>query len=327
MKKLSKEVRAGIIITIAIGFFIYGFNFLKGKNLFAKHRTFFAVYTDIDGLVEANPVQVNGFKIGQVSRIQFYPDNSGRILVSMMIKDEDINIPENTVAKVISSDLLGSKAVQLLLGNSSKYAANMDTLKSETQEGFKESVNKQIEPLKRKAEGLIASIDSVMVVVKAILDKSARNNLAQSFESIKIALGTFEKTALKIDNLVDSERNKLSSILSKIESITNNFAANNDKLTNVMNNFSSISDSLARANIKSTIDNANIALKQASDIMAKINKGQGTMGMLINNDSLYRKLDASANDLDKLMIDLKANPHRYLHFSVFGKKEKAKKAP
>lgn len=322
--KLSKEVKTGIIVTIAIGFFIYGFNFLKGKNLFSRHRTMHAVYTDIAGLVEANPVQVNGFKIGQVSKIKFYPDNSGRILVSFMIKEEDFNIPKNSVAKVISSDLLGSKAIQLDMGNSTVYAEDGDTLISATEDDLKSAVNKQIEPLKKKAESLISSIDSVMIVVQTILDKDARENLSKSFESIKNAIATFEKVAIKVDGMVDSERYKLSVIMSKIESITSNFANNNDKLTAIMTNFSSISDSLAKSNIKQTIENANSALTQASGIMTKINKGEGTMGMLINNDSLYRKLDASSAALDKLLNDVRINPGRYIHISVFGKKDKSK---
>ena len=139
-----------------------------------------------------------------------------------------------------------------------------------------------------------------------------------------MAILTFEKTSLKVDDLVETEKGRLSSILSKIDIIAGTLASNNAKLGNAIANFSNISDTLAKSNLKGTIENASIALGDASKIMQKISKGEGSMGMLINDDSLYKRLDNSSRDLDSLLVDIKAHPKRYLHFSVFGNKDKKK---
>jgi len=321
--KLSKEAKVGIVTTIAIACFIYGFSFLKGKNFFSSQRKFYAVYSDIDGLVEANPLLINGFRVGMVGDIQFAGDNSGKVLVTLIVND-DINIPKNSIARVVSSDLLGSKAIQLVLGDDKNYAQSNDTLKSDQEDNLKQAVNKTIAPLQKKAEGLIASIDSVMVVVQQVFNESARQNLAKSFESIKGAITSLETTSFRLDTLVASEKSKISNILSKINHLATTLDNNSDKLANVIQNFSNISDSIAQSNLKQAINNADVALNQAATIMTKINKGEGTMGMLVNNDSLYRKLDKSSEDLDKLLKDLRINPERYVHISVFGRKDRNK---
>jgi phospholipid/cholesterol/gamma-HCH transport system substrate-binding protein len=321
--KISKELKVGILVTVAIGLFIYGFNFLKGKNLFSTERKFYAIYQNINGLVEANSVNINGFKVGQVRKIEFMPGNTGRILVTMAITNDNIRIPAGSVAR-IETDLLGSASIQLLMGQGNIYAQSGDTLKADIEEDLKKAVDRRIAPLQAKVEGLIGSIDSVVVVVQAILNEDARTNLTASFEGIRNAIGTLEKTSLRLDTLIASEKHKLSSIFTKIESISSNIAANNDKLTNVINNFSAISDTLRKAKFRETIDNANNAIGQTASIIEKINRGEGSMGMLINNDSLYKKLDKSAADLDKLLIDLRVNPERYMHFSIFGRKDRNK---
>jgi phospholipid/cholesterol/gamma-HCH transport system substrate-binding protein len=321
--KLSKEVKVGLVTVIAIACFLYGFSFLKGKDFFSSQRKFYAVYNDIDGLVEANPLMINGFRVGMVGKIELSKDTSSKVIVTLVLND-DVKIPSNSTAKVVSSDILGSKAIQLILGNSMVYAEPGDTLQSAQEDNLKAAVNKTIAPLQKKAEGLIASIDSVMVVVQQVFNESARANLAKSFESIKLAITSLQNTAYRLDTLVYTEKAKISSILTKVNVLAKTLADNSDKLGNVISNFSNISDSLAKSNIMSTINNADVALSQASSILTKIDKGEGTMGMLINNDSLYRKLDKSSEDLDKLLKDLRINPERYVHISVFGRKDRNK---
>lgn len=321
--KISKEVRIGLVVTIGIAMLIYGFNFLKGKSLFSEQQDFYAVYSHVDGLIEANTVQINGLRVGRVNTIKLHPDFPGKIVVSFSINNNyDIQIPDNSIAKIISSDLMGTRAIQILLGNSKQYTKQGDTLTSEIQASLSDEVNAQVRPLKEKAENLILSIDSVMSVVQAVFNQSARDNLTRSFESIKLSLETFQKTSLRMDTLVASEKEKLGVIFSKIESISSNIANSNEKLTNVINNFSDISDSLAQANIRSAIENTNIALRQASEIMDKINKGEGSLGMLVNDKGLYQHLDSAATNVNNLVNDLNSHPKRYVHFSIFGKKDK-----
>jgi phospholipid/cholesterol/gamma-HCH transport system substrate-binding protein len=250
-------------------------------------------------------------------------DGSGKVLVTLVLDDE-VNVPKNSIARVVSSDLLGSKAIQLVLGTGTDYAESGDTLVASQEDNLKQAVNKTIAPLQKKAEGLISSIDSVMVVVQQVFNESARQNLAKSFENIKDAIASLETTSYRLDTLVNSEKAKISSILSKINHLAGTLDENSGKLANVINNFSNISDSLAQSNLKQAINNADVALSQASSIMTKINKGEGSLGLLVNNDSLYRKLDKSSEDLDKLLKDLRINPERYVHISVFGRKDRNK---
>lgn len=321
--KISREVIIGIAITIAIGCFIFGFNFLKGKNYFSNQRKFYAVYNDIDGLVEANPLIINGFKVGIVGDIKLSSDTSRSVIVTLLL-DNDVKLPKNSIAKVVSSDILGSKAVRIVLGTGITYANEGDTLQSDQEDNLKQAVNKTIAPLQKKAEGLISSIDSVMTVVQQVFNENARQNLAKSFENISLAISSLQTTSYRVDTLVTSEKTKISNILSKVNILATSLANNSDNLSLAIKNFSSISDSLAKSKLTTVIRNADIALTQVSMIMTKVNKGEGTLGMLVNSDSLYRKLDKSSADLDKLLIDLRMNPDRYVRVSVFGRKDKKK---
>lgn len=321
---MKKEVKIGIVVLLAIGVFIYGFNFLRGHNLFNPQRKLYAVYPKIDGLLEANPLLLNGFKIGQVSKIELREkDGVYDVLVTFFISS-DVDIPTNSSAKIVSSDLLGSKAVELVFSKKADYVKDGDYLIGESEDDIKTSVNKQIAPLQKKAEQLISSIDSVMQVVTQVMNANVRQNLITSFESIKNTIITLEHTTYKVDTLLSKEQYAIADIIQKVSSITTNIEKNNEKLSNVINNFSNISDSLAKANVKKTIEETNKALMDANLILAQINSGKGTMGKLIKNDSLYNNLNKSSEDLDKLLKDLRINPERYMHISVFGRKDRNK---
>ncbi|MFH1005116.1 MAG: MlaD family protein [Bacteroidota bacterium] len=317
--KLSKEIKTGILVAISIGILIYGFNFLKGKNLFIKKNFYYAVYPSVGGLVIANPIQVNGFKVGHVQEMRFF-DSGGRIIVTMNITDSDLKIKKGSVAKIVSSDLLGSKAVDIILGQSNETLKSGDTLMSDIEASLQQQVDATVRPLKEKAQKLIESIDSILTVVHAVLGKNTRENLNKSFESVRHAIETFDKTSMRLDTLIATERHRISNIFSKIESISTNLANNNEKISKVIKNFSSISDTLAKANILHTIENVNLAFTQVSDVMEKINKGKGTAGMLIHDDALYKKLTSASGSLDSLLIDMKNHPKKY--FSIFGKDKK-----
>lgn len=322
--KISKEFKIGIVVTAAIGLFIWGFNFLKGSNLFSHKYVLYAVYPKIDGLIEANPLLVNGYKIGQVSQISLTKvDGKYQVLVKFLLS-EDVQIPKNSIAKAVSSDLLGSKAVEILYSNETEFVQSGDTLKSDTEEGLKASVSKQLAPLQVKAEGLISSIDSVMTIVQFVLNNKTRDNLDKSFESIKKAIQSLEQTAYKLDDLMATEKVKISAILTKFNTLAGMLEKNTGKIDNIIGNFSNLSDSLSKSQLKSAIQEADKTLAELNTLVAQINAGQGTLGKLAKNDSLYNNLNKASDDLDKLMKDLRINPERYIHFSVFGKKDKNK---
>ena len=322
--KISKEFKIGIIVTATIGLFIWGFNFLKGNDLFNQKYELYAVYPKIDGLIEANPLLINGFKVGQVNKITLTKvDGKYAVLVKFLLT-EDVNIPKNSIAKAVSSDLLGSKAVEIIYSNETEFLQSGDTLISENEEGLKSAVSKQLAPLQAKAVGLLSSIDSVMTVVQFILNTKTRDNLDKSFESIKKAIQSLEQTAYKLDDLMATEKLKISSILTKLNSLAGMLEKNTGKIDNIIGNFSNLSDSLSKSDLKSAISEADKTLQELNKLVTQINAGQGTLGKLAKNDSLYNNLNKASDDLDKLMKDLRINPERYIHFSVFGRKDKNK---
>jgi phospholipid/cholesterol/gamma-HCH transport system substrate-binding protein len=318
--KLSKEFKIGLVVVCAVIAFIWGVSFLKGANFFSNKFLLYAVYPKIDNLIPANAVQINGYKIGQVRSISLIEKGGkNQVLVKFLIT-EDVAIPKNSTAKIVATDLLGSKVVEVLFSSSKEYAQNGDTLRSDTEQGLKESFNQQLGPLQEKAESLISSIDSVMTVVALVLNVRTRDNIERSFEGVRKAILSLEQTAYKLDDLMASEKSKLSSIFTNLNGITTNLSKSENKINNILTNFSNLSDTLAKSQLKSAISNADKTLQDLSALVAKINSGQGTMGKLLKNDSLYNNLNKSAEDLDKLLKDLKENPKRYVHFSLIGKK-------
>ncbi len=320
--KVSKEFKIGLVVVCAIAAFIWGINFLKGSNIFSHKYYLYAVYPKIDNLIPANPLLINGFKIGQVNEISLIQKGGKTQVLVKFLLTEDVQIPKNSIAKAISSDLLGTKAVEVIYSNETAMVESGDTLIAASEEGFKESLDKRIAPIQAKAENLISSMDSVMTVVSLILNTKTRDNLEKSFESVRKAILTLEQTAYKLDDLVGSEKVKISSVLSNLNQITSNLSKNGQKIDQIINNVSSMTDSLAKAQLKDAIANADKSMKELNVMLAKINEGQGTAGKLLKNDSLYNNLNKSSEDLDKLLKDLRLNPERYIHFSVFGRKSR-----
>ena len=320
--KLSKEVKTGIVAAVAIAIVVYGFNFLNGTDILRKRNYTYAIYDKTDGLLEASPVLVSGVKVGQVHKTALIKRANGYKVLVTFILTEDINIPKESKAKLISVDLLGSKAIDIKFSNSTVFIGKNDTLLADYEDDLKTAVDKRIAPLQKKAENLISSIDSVMQVVQEVLNANVRQNLVASFESIKTTLFSLQHAASGIDTLVSTQSSKVGMILTKVQSLTSNLEKNNDKLTNILTNFSNISDSLAKSNIKTTIEHANLAVSQVNNMLEGINNGKGTLGKLVKNDSIYNNLNRASNDLDLLLLDLREHPKRYVSISVFGRKDK-----
>ncbi len=314
--KYKKEIGIGLVFIVALALFIWGFTFLKGFNLFKEQRVLYAVYDQVSGLTKANPVSINGLKVGQVSDIYFRPDFSGDIIVEITVETE-IPIPKNSVALIYSSDLMGSKAIDLKLGNDSLFAANGDTLNTQVEASLKEAVNQQIQPLKVKAEELILSIDSVVTVIKQIFNEQARENLTSSLASVQSTFENLESASYNLDQMIASEKVRFGEIMGNLESITTTISENEENIDNILANFSTISDSLAQAQIPQTFANINRVVGDVAEIVDKIENGEGTIGMLVNDDKLYKDLQESSEQLHLLLEDLRVNPKRYVRFSLF----------
>lgn len=241
---IYKKLFIGLTFVIAIGLFIWGYNFLKGKDIFDKQTTVYAQYHEVSGLTVANPVLINGFKVGQVSKMYFNPDMSGNIIVELTLMNK-FPVPKNTLAKIYSADLMGSKAIELKLGNSPDIIKHGDTLRTSIEASLMDEVNAQVQPIKMKAENLLASIDSLVVAFRTVFSEDARDNLKQSFNDIKKTFGNLESTTSNIDSLVITERSNISSILENVDSLTYTLRENRSQIANIIGNFEVISDSLA----------------------------------------------------------------------------------
>ena len=312
--KISNETKIGALTAIAITILILGYSFLRGNDVFSGSNKYYAVYRSVEGLALAKPVLVNGFQIGRVSSMKLQPD--GHTIVEFKI-DPDYVIPNNTLAKLSSTDLLGSKAIVFELGNSKVAAEDKDTLKADIQGSLAES----LQPIQKKAEMLITKMDSSLAAINKILNPNFQKNVDRSFVSIANSLQTLEGTTKKIDNLVASQSGHINGILTNAEAVSGSLKTSTTHLNGMTANFEKVSNDIAAANIKQTLDNANKAMADLQATMAKINNGQGSLGLLMNDDKMYKNLTDASNNLNNLFIDLKAHPKRYVSFSVFGGKK------
>ena len=311
--KLSSEVRIGIIITIAIAMTIWGLNFLKGRNILQRVDTYYAIFQNIGGLEKNSKIYINGYRVGQVGNIVFSPDGSNRLKVALGI-DKEYRLPYASTAVLYDADFMGTKAIQIRLGESDRYLESGDTLETSIQAGLAGQLQEQIFPVKEKAENLIVTIDSFTTALAYVFDR-------ESADLLKSSIRKMESSMDGVEDLL-AEEGKLNLLIENLESITRNLKQHNEQLSAAMVNLESITDSIARSELKQTIDNASRTLEQTREIMEKINRGEGTLGLLVNNDSLYLNLTSLAGELDLLLKDLQENPRKYVNVSVFGKSDK-----
>lgn len=301
--KISKEVRVGFFSLLAIALLVWGYNFLKGTNILYKNKTVYTIYPSVAGLAKSSPILVNGFQIGVVETIYFHPNNSGQIVVEMVFSETDFIIPNTSIASLISMDFLGSKAIAIKLGAGTINIKTGDTLMADLEKSMFDDVSDQILPLKDKAEKLMVSLDKTLAQLDIVLkdvDDVLSNKNKQHFSEALVNLNT---TIVAYKDVAESMNSSMKS------------------LQPTLKNFKIFSDSLTKLEMNATLQKAQVTFDNMSTIMTKINKGEGSMGQLINNDSLYLNLQAATNDLDKLLIDMKENPKRYIHFSIFGRKD------
>lgn len=314
--KIKTEVKVGIIGIFAITIFIWGYQFMKGRNLVKHTSSYISVYENVNGLKGSDPVLVNGFRVGMVDHIGFAPDKSGKLLVKFSI-EEDIPFAKNSTADIYSVDIMGSQAIRIIFGDSEELAKSGDTLTGTVGGSLTDLINEQMLPIKTKAEKLFNSLDTLLMALNDILNPEFRNNVNELTANLK-------SSSHSLDGLLSNKNSKFNSILGNMDELTMKLNQSMTELSYILANFSSVSDSLANANIKSLANNLDQSLYQTQILLKKMNEGTGTMGQLLTNDSLYIYLEQLTKDLDILMIDMKENPGKYIQFSVFGGNKKKK---
>lgn len=312
--KITNETKIGILTVVGIAILILGFSYLKGNDVFSGSNKFYAIYRNVEGLTLSKPVLVNGFQVGHVSNMTLQTE-SGFTVVEFKI-DPKYPIPANTLARLESTDLLGSKAIIFELGNSRELAETKDTLRADIQGSLAQS----LQPVQRKAEVLMEKVDSSLSAINKILNPGLQKNIDRSFLSIANSLQTLEGTTKKIDRLVGAQSGHISGIMTNAEAMTTNLRTSSRSLNVTTANFEKLSNDLANSNIKQTLANADKAMADLQATVSKINSGKGSLGLMLNDDKMYNNLNEASANLNNLFIDLKAHPKRYVSFSVFGRK-------
>ena len=313
--KLTKTSKIGILVVICLTLLIWGINFLKGRDIFRTEKVFYARYKNVGGLTATTLVTLNGLKIGYVREIYFAEDLSGDLIVKIALHN-NFPLPEGTSAQIASNDLLGSKVVKLNLGKSSKFLHANDTLVSKMDADIMQQVNEQIAPIKAKAERLIENLDSIVGAASKILSSESQNNISESFRQIHLTMSNLEKISANLNEVISGQKKNLSSTISNLSEVTGNLKDNSGKLGHVIDNFSVFSDSLSKLELNKTINHLNGSVASLNIILAKIDTTNGTLGLLVNDPRLYQNLNYTSENLNRLLVDFRQNPKRYVHFSA-----------
>ena len=311
--KIKTEVKVGLITVVTIAIFVWGYNFMKGLNILKQLHSYTVIYDNIEGLQDANRVTLNGYRIGMVDNIDLSDEHQGKLVVKIVL-EKNFDLPKNTIAEIYNVDIMGSKAIRFKLGDSPIFAESGDTLTG----SVAASLIEQMDPLKNKAEKIMDSLDSILLTLKLTLGPDFSENFNSTLQHLR-------NSAESLDLFLNDDNGQFPSIISNIEDITIGLKNNTEKFDGIMANMESFSDSLANTNIKTLVDNMNLSLYNLNKLLIGINNGEGTIGSLATNDSLYKNLENLSHSLDLLLIDVKENPKRYVHFSVWGGKSEKKK--
>ncbi len=302
MKKkiFSKEMRVGIMAIVAIFILYFGLNFLKGIDIFTSVDDYYATYENIDGLVPSSAVYVKGLKVGQVEEIKYDFKKSVSFVVRISVSN-DIAIPKGAKIELTDEGLMGGKAIQIIYdpitANQPLYSAG-DTVESQVSTGLMAKLSGDLLP---KIESISSQADSLLRSVRVLIESN----------EIKNSLGSIEQTtadlAISSAQLKKMMNKDLPKIIGDVNIITSDFRQ-------VSGNLKSIDYAATFASINHTIANLNL-------ITDKVNSNEGSIGLLLNDKELYNNLSNTADNADKLLIDLKQNPKKYVHFSLFGRKQ------
>ena len=306
--KITQEIKTAILVLLGILLFIFIFNYLKGENLLSSSRQITAVYDNVEGLVPSAVVTINGHKIGKVQVISFTEDGSGKLEVLMLI-DSNFKFSKNSTAELYESGLIGGKAIAIIPANDG--AANVssgDVLRSKIKPGLTYLVNQRLTPLQQKIEKVMESTDVLLANINSVFDEKTKSNIRGSFSQLKQTITSFESTSNALNALLEDNKTSIKTTLFNFSDISKNL--------------SEVSSNLAEADLKQTINGLQSTISNFDQLLKNIEKGEGSIGRLMKDEGLYNNLEGALGQMEALLEDMKLNPKRYVHFSLFGKKPK-----
>lgn len=303
--KISKEVKTAVLVILGIVLFIFGFNYLKGKNLLNASRTFYTTYANVEGLAISTPITINGLIVGKVQDISFTDDNSGKLKVELLV-ESNFKFSKNSKAELYEAGLIGGKAIAIVPAfDEAENAKEGDFLEGTVKAGLSELVNQRLTPLQEKIERMMVSADSVLTNLNDVFDAKTKDNLKNSIAGLNETINSFKTTSNTLNALINDNKGKIDSTLSSVSTISSNL--------------SKISDSIASANLGQTIDNLQMTINSFDKLLASIENGDGSIGKLFKDEGLYNNLEGATKEMKELLRDIKLHPKRY--FRILSKKE------
>lgn len=310
--KLTREIKTAILVIASILLFIWGYSFLKGRDLFTNYKTFYVEYDNVEDLASTAPVTLNGLVIGKVNKITIN-EVTGRLLVELQLKT-DFPISKTSKASLYSPSLIGGKQIKIVPNFADKdLAKDGQTLVSTVELGLTESLGGKIEPIQQKLEKMLVNIDVLVTGLNNTLDKKAQEDLKKTLSELSQTMEQFHKASGSLNSILDTNKGQINGVFTNLNKMSNNF--------------SKISDTLNKADLGKTVRSLNQTLAKVDGLMGNLNSGKGTAGKLLNDDALYNNLSKTSKELELLLQDLRLNPTRYVNVSVFGKKNKPYVAP
>ncbi|MDX2413921.1 MAG: MlaD family protein [Bacteroidales bacterium] len=314
MKKLSSELKIGAIAIIIIVLFIWVFNFLRGRNILSNSDHYIAYYSNIAGLGESSPVEMNGLKIGVVQQLAMINDGTGLIKVNMSVND-GILIPIDSRAEITTATLIAGMKINLILGKSMEYLSPGDTIQGYLAESIIDKIGLGMDPIIAKTSILLERLDTIGEKISTLFSDEFSSNIKSTVANIDMAGNEFKSA-------IAENRKELSELINNLNSISKLIDNNGAQLDSTLDNIHYISERLTKSDIDTALISFSSSLKESQLILQGINSGKGSAGKLMNDDSLYVNLSRSLESLNLLLKDMEKNPGRYLHFSVFGSKKK-----
>lgn len=309
--KLSKEIKTAIIVLIGIACFIFGFNFLKSTPIFNTDNEYHAVFNHSGGLQVGSAVTVNGVIMGAVTNIKI-DEKTSKIIITFTCKD-DFLFSKNSKAEIFSS-LLGNTGLQIVPAlDDAPKAKSGDYLTSSVQQGLMDAVSSQLGPTSANLNRTLVSADSVMVAVSSTLDKKTQQDIKENLATLKATMYNLNQASQGLEKLIATNQSEVEKTLKNAHQISDNFAK--------------LSDTLVQANIGKMITDLQQTLENVNTLLSNIEKGKGTLGQLMTDQKLYDNLKTASSELGLLMEDVRRNPKRYIHISVFGRKNKDYETP
>ncbi len=317
--KISNEIKVGVIAIIGLLCLFLGYNFLKGKRLFDNSNIILGTYENVQGLTTSNPITINGLEVGSVYGIK--PATDMRSISVQMSINPNINIPKNSIA-IIKPNPLGVTSIEIKLGDANVYLKNKDTISTDATAGLLEDVMKKVDPVLYEVKKAVGSIDTLLLNVNSAIDPATKTNLQTTIANLNKLTASLIISAASLESMLNAQTGSVAKTMNNLNTITSNLANNNDKINHVMTNLDVTTEKLSKLELQKTLDTLNSAISHINTSMEKLNSKDGTMGLLLNDPSLYRNLASTSNKLNLLLDDIRLHPKRYMSFSVFGKKPK-----